>query len=106
MYKQIKTITKIKGSISLIIPFLWLSMFLPVWNGKGLIWKSFNIFDFIQIIAFVLAAINIYYLFVKKIQKNQVVFDIALFVSASLLFFFGIFFIENLMGIPPIPPQD
>ncbi|MCM1227506.1 MAG: hypothetical protein NC320_08815 [Clostridium sp.] len=105
MGKQIKLFKKIMAIISLIIPLLYFSMYLPIWNGKEIHRISFFI-DFIQIIAFVVAGMNLYFIFIKKRMLNQIVFILSTIISAVLLCFFGIFFIENLMGIPPFPPQN
>ena len=102
----IKKSTKIVAFLSLLAPILYLTMYLPIWDGKELPQRSLNIADYIQIISFILALIDIYLLFFKKKNIKQTVFIISFFISTALLLFFGIFFVENLMGIPPFPPQD
>lgn len=92
--------------LSLTIPLLYYSMYLPIWNGKEIQWTSFFIDDFIQIISFVAAVINLFFIFIKKRALNQRLFILSMVISAVILCFLGIFFIENLMGIPPVPPQD
>ena len=106
MNKQIKISVKIIAILSLIIPLLYCVMFLPIWNGKELTKVSFNFIDFIQIIAFVSAAINTYFVFYKKLVKNQIIFVLIMFVSATLFCLLFIFFVENLVGMPLFPPQD
>lgn len=101
-----KVSIKIKAFISFIIPLLYYSMFLPIWNGKEFQINTIVIVNIIQIVAFILAVINLYLVFIKKKKSNQIVFTVFTVISAFLLCFFGFFFVENLMGIPPIPPQD
>lgn len=101
-----KVYIKIKAFISFIIPLLYYTMFLPIWNGKEFQINTIDIVDIIQIAAFILSVINLYLIFIKKKILNQTLFTVFTVISAFLLCFYGFFFVENLMGIPPIPPQD
>lgn len=104
--KNVPDITKMRIILSIILPLSFYIMYLPIWNGYEFHKSSFDILDIIQIIAFVLAVINCYCTVFKKRVINQTIFIISMVISAILLCFFGIFFIENLMGIPLFPPQD
>lgn len=106
MEKQIKLSFKIKAFISFIIPLLYYSMFLPIWNGKEVTINTIGIVDIIQIVSFISAVINLYLIFIKKKILNQTVFTVITVLSAFFLCFLAFYFIESLIGIPPIPPQD
>lgn len=107
MEKQIKYSRKIISVISMLFPLLYALMYLPIWNGKNLkIYNNFTLVLFIiQVIAFALAGINSYNIIFKRRLLHQFTFIVSMIISVLLLGFFGFFFVENLMGIPPIPPQ-
>jgi len=103
---QVKTSVKIKALIALAMPILYFLMFLPVWNGNEIKIDKTIIINIIQIACFIIAAINLFLIFVRKEVKNQTVFTAVMVVSVILTCFFGIFFVEKLMGIPLLPPQN
>lgn len=106
MVNQVKVSIKIKALIAFVMPILYYLMFLPVWNGNEFKITKIDIIDIIQIASFVIAVINLFLIFVKKDVKNQTIFTVVMVISAFLTCFFGIFFVEKLMGIPLFPPQD
>ena len=106
MVNQVKVSIKIKAFIAFVMPILYYLMFLPVWNGNEFKITKIDIIDIIQIASFVIAVINLFLIFAKKDVKNQTIFTVVMVVSAFLTCFFGIFFVEKLMGIPLFPPQD
>ena len=106
MVNQVKVSIKIKALITFVMPILYYLMFLPVWNGNEFKITKIDIIDIIQIASFVIAVINLFLIFVKKDVKNQTIFTVVMVISAFLTCFFGIFFVEKLMGIPLFPPQD
>ena len=103
---QVKVSIKIKALIAFVMPILYYLMFLPVWNGNEFKITKIDIIDIIQIASFVIAVINLFLIFVKKDVKNQTIFTVVMVISAFLTCFFGIFFVEKLIGIPLFPPQD
>ncbi|MCM1006717.1 MAG: hypothetical protein NC485_02115 [Ruminococcus flavefaciens] len=108
MEKQINYSRKIISVISMLFPLLYTLMYLPIWNGNNLeIYNNFTLVLFIiQVIAFALAAINSYNIIFKRRLLHQSTFIVSMIISVLLLGFVCIFFVENLMGIPPIPPQQ
>lgn len=106
MVNQVKLSIKIKALIAFVMPLLYYLMFLPVWNGSEFKITTIDIIDVIQIVSLIIAVINLFLIFIKKDVKNQVLFNVIMVISAFLTCFFGIFFVEKLMGIPLFPPQD
>ena len=106
MVNQVKVSIKIKALIAFVMPILYYLMFLPVWNGNEFKITKIDIIDIIQIASFIIAVINLFLIFVKKDVKNQTIFTVVMVISAFLTCFFGVFFVEKLMGIPLFPPQD
>ena len=98
MANKVTYAIKIKAIIALAMPLLYFLMFLPIWNGNELKIIPIDVIDIIQIASLLIAVINLYLVFVKKDVKNVI--------SALLTCFFGVFFVEKLMGIPLFPPQD
>ena len=95
--------TKIKAIIALVFPLLYGFMCLPIWNGRELPIGSIGVW--ISGICFLLAIVNLYFVFVKKIEKVQLFFDIVMILSVLLTCLAVIFFVEGFMGIPSFPPQ-
>ena len=106
MVNKVKVSIKIKALIALAMPVLYYLMFLPVWNGNEFKINNIDIIDIIQIASFIIAVINLFLISVKKDVKNQTIFSVVMAVSAFFTCFFGIFFVEKLMGIPLFPLQD
>ena len=106
MVNKVEVSIKIKALIALAMPVLYYLMFLPVWNGNEFKINNIDIIDIIQIASFIIAVINLFLISVKKDVKNQTIFSVVMAVSAFITCFFGIFFVEKLMGIPLFPPQD
>lgn len=107
MKKQITYKSKIISVISILFPLIYFLMYLPIWNGKHLeIYSNFTLILFIfQVISFALAGINSYNIIFKRRLLHQSIFIAFMIISVLLTCFFSFYFIENLMGIPPIPPQ-
>ena len=101
MVNEVKVSIKIKALIALAMPVLYYLMFLPVWNGNEFKINNIDIIDIIQIASFIIALISVW-----KDVKNQTIFSVVRAVSAFFTCFFGIFFVEKLMGIPLFPLQD
>ena len=106
MANKVTYAIKIKAIIALAMPLLYFLMFLPIWNGNELKIIPIDVIDIIQIASLLIAVINLYLVFVKKDVKNQTFFTVVMVISALLTCFFGVFFVEKLMGIPLFPPQD
>ena len=106
MANKVTYAIKIKAIIALAMPLLYFLMFLPIWNGNELKIIPIDVIDIIQIASLLIAVINLYLVFVKKDVKNQTFFTVVMGISALLTCFFGVFFVEKLMGIPLFPPQD
>ena len=106
MVNQVKVSVKIKALIALAMPILYYLMFLPIWNGNEFKINKIDFIDIIQIVSVIIALINLFLIFVKKDVKKQTIFTMVMVVSAFLTCFFGIFFVEKLMGIPLFPPQN
>lgn len=106
MKENITKTQKIISIIAVIPPLLYGAMYLPIWNGKELIYYGISFSLIFQVIFFLLALINICLIFYKKKMIAKHIFYILIFLSSSILCFYGIFFIEKLLDIPLFPPQD
>lgn len=106
MANKVTYAIKIKAIIALAMPLLYFLMFLPIWNGNELMIIPIDVIDIIQIASLLIAVINLFLVFVKKDVKNQTFFTVVMVISALLACFFGVFFVEKLMGIPLFPPKD
>ncbi len=97
---------KIISVLAVVFPLLYGVMYLPVWNGKELrIYNTVNLFALLfQGVCFIIAVIRAKKFFLNKVSFNSIDYLI-MTVSVLLLCFIGFFFTENLLGIPPIPPQ-
>ena len=95
--------------LSLISPLLWLSMYLPIWNGKELSLEGvFPIGLFIfQCICLAFAVLQI--LFANFRNSNSCLLNTVFFFSSLsslvLTCFFGFLFILELFNIPWFPAQ-
>ncbi|MBQ2767556.1 MAG: hypothetical protein IJF49_05700 [Clostridia bacterium] len=95
--------------LSLIFPLLWLSMYLPIWNGKELSLEgTFPIGLFVfQCICLILAVLQI--LFANFRNSNSCLLNTVFFFfslgSLILTCFFGFIFILELLNIPWFPAQ-
>lgn len=104
MKETINKLTKIKVIVALVFPLLHLVICLPIWNGKeypmeGLGW-------YLSVIYFGVALLNFFLVFFKRKVRVQGVFNLFLILSFFNTFLVGTFFVGELMGIPPFPPQD
>ena len=96
---------------SLIVPSLYLLMYLPVWDGKNLPLHNDGliivVFAF-QCICFVVALLRLV-LYLAHHKENSLawlVFDFAVVLSFVILCFVAYFFTLNLYDLPIFPPQD
>ena len=97
---------KIVALTGFVMPSLYFLMFLPIWNGNELTMTPIDVFDIIQTACLIAAAVNLFLTFIKKDSRHQSIFTVVMIISACITCFFGIFFVEKLMGIPLFPPQD
>lgn len=95
--------------VSLISPLLWLSMYLPIWNGKEILLEGvfpIGLFVF-QCICLVLAVLQL--LFEKCRNSNSCLLNTVFFVSSLsslvLTCFYGFLFVLVLFDIPWFPAQ-
>ena len=95
--------------LSLISPLLYLSMYLPIWNGKGLSLEgAFPIILFVfQCICFILALLQLLFVNLRNTDSCLLNFNFVFcsFSSLVLTCFFGFFFILELFNIPWFPAQ-
>lgn len=96
--------------LSLIVPLLYLSMYLPIWNGKELTnTGAFSaILIIFQCICVVLAILRLSFAKFRNSDSCLLtfVFDSIVIISIILTCFFGFFFILELFHIPWFPAQD
>lgn len=106
MKEKTNTRQKFTSVLAAVFPLLYGVMYLPIWNGKELqIYNTVNLFTLLfQGVCFIIAAVRVKNIFLNKVSFNFIDYLI-MPVSILLLCFVGFFFIENLLGIPPIPPQ-
>lgn len=115
MNAKTNTFHKITAVLAVLIPILYVSMYLPIWNFHtyGI---PINIFTKIslpeiifQSLCFVIAGIRAFSIFRWKNSRFNSVFGFVfyplMFLSGILLMFYGIFFAEGLLGIPVFPMQ-
>ena len=97
--------------LSLVVPLLYFSMYLPIWNGKELVLANSGtpgiIFFVFQCICFMF---TISRLFVTKIRGEDncllTCVETGIFVtSLALTCFVGYFFVLELLGLPSFPAQ-
>ena len=96
-------------ALSVIAPLLYLSMYLPIWNGNELRADGVlvNILILFQCISFLLASVRIGLSIFKK-QRPQMfgcASDIVAVLSILLLCFYGTLFMLLLFGIEWFPAQ-
>jgi len=95
--------------LSIISPLLFLSMFLPIWNGKELELEgvvAIILFVF-QCISLVLALLQVLSAKLRNSDSCLLMLVFGLFFISSLLLtcFVGLLFILELFGIPWFPAQ-
>ncbi len=99
-------------AVSFCSPLLYLSMYLPIWNGKELYLTSDNIFPTIifvvQIIALVSAIMQLCFRLFKKEDSYlfSIIFLLLTIFSIASLCFVGYFFVLELLNIPWFPSQS
>ena len=95
--------------VYLIVPALFLLMYIPVWGETyfriGVDAIGIALFS-IQVLCLLLAAVNL--ILVLKGRVTPLFYAAAVLSSLDvvLLLVFGFIFILALSGVPPIPPQD
>ncbi len=97
--------------LSLIVPLLYLSMYLPVWNGKELSLANAGAFPIILFVfQCICLLIAILHLLVANFRNSEngllsSVFSFCFASSLVLTCFFGLFFILELFGVTWFPAQ-
>ena len=96
--------------LSIISPLLFLSMYLPIWNGKGPELEgvlSISLFVF-QCICLVLGILQLLFVKLRNSDSCLLTLVFGLFFISSLLLtcFYGFLFILTLLDIPWFPAQD
>ena len=96
--------------LSIISPLLFLSMFLPIWNGKELELEGVlaTILFVSQCISLVLAILQLLFVKLRNSDSCLLTLVFGLFFISSLLLtcFYGFLFILILLDIPWFPAQD
>lgn len=97
--------------LSIIVPLLYLSMYLPVWSSKEPSLVNAGIFPVILFVfQCICLALAILHLLVVRLRNSDsyllsVVFAIFFVSSLAITCFFGYFFILELFNIPWFPAQ-
>lgn len=91
--------------LAFLTPLLYLSMYLPLWNGKELKISGVlaAVLAGVQVLSLILAAVR---LFSKKCRRYALVFDAVAVLSVLLTAFYGFIFLLELFHIPWFPPQN
>ena len=99
------------GVLSLLPPVLYLSMYLPIWNGKQLYLTGDSLLAIamfvLQCAALVSSLTGLAFLLQDKKSPNTLSVILFLLTSISLfsLCFVGFFFLLELCGVPWFPAQ-
>jgi len=96
--------------LSLIVPLVYLSMYLPVWNGKELILANSGpgiVFFSFQCICLMFAVVCLCFEKIRNSDGCLLIFISAFLFAASLLLtlFTGFFFVLELLSVPWFPAQ-
>ena len=96
--------------VSLLVPLLFLMMFVPIWNGTVFSLNSVFariLFGF-QCFCLVLAVLRLLFARLRNPERclTSLVFGFFFVCSLALTCFYGSLFLLELFGIPWFPPQD
>ncbi len=98
--------------LSLLVPLLYLSMYLPIWNGKGLSLANPGVLPLIlfifQCICVIFAILRLVIVNLRNSDNCLMTFVSGFFFVCSLVLtcFFGFIFMLELFNIPWFPAQQ